>query len=64
MGLLSHGTPLGWREVKPLAEHVREHGITQLLFIYHRLKDVEGDYLKARARRRRWGCRPVGRVRG
>ena len=37
MGLLSEGTPLDWPEVKKVADHVREHGITQLINIFERL---------------------------
>lgn len=41
MGLLSLGTPLSWKETKPLADHVREHGITQFLHTWARWKDVK-----------------------
>lgn len=34
MGLLALGTPLHWNEGKPLAEHVRTHGVVQLLSAY------------------------------
>ncbi|XP_036318895.1 glutamate--cysteine ligase [Rhagoletis pomonella] len=46
MGLLSEGSPLSWEETKKLASHVREHGITQFINLYHRLKDRTGDILK------------------
>ncbi|XP_067641863.1 glutamate--cysteine ligase [Eurosta solidaginis] len=46
MGLLSEGSPLSWEETKKLANHVREHGITQFINLYHRLKDRTGDILK------------------
>lgn len=46
MGLLSKGEPLNWEETKALADHVREHGITQFINIYHNLKDRQGDCLK------------------
>jgi hypothetical protein len=41
MGLLSLGTPLSWDETKPLADHVRDHGITQFLHTWARWKDVK-----------------------
>ncbi|UZJ52030.1 hypothetical protein CBS101457_001350 [Exobasidium rhododendri] len=45
MGLLSLGTPLPWPEAKPLADHVREHGITQFLSLWSKIKDRRGDKL-------------------
>ncbi|CEH18307.1 glutamate-cysteine ligase catalytic subunit [Ceraceosorus bombacis] len=45
MGLLSLGTPLSWPDTKPLAEHVREHGITQFLHLWEQIKDRRGDGL-------------------
>ncbi|WVQ84399.1 hypothetical protein IAT38_006551 [Cryptococcus sp. DSM 104549] len=42
MGLLALGTPLTWDETKPLAEHIREHGITQFLNTWDRWKDKTG----------------------
>ncbi|ODN74165.1 hypothetical protein L202_07617 [Cryptococcus amylolentus CBS 6039] len=38
MGLLVEGTPLSWDEIKPLAEHIRYHGITQFINIWDRTK--------------------------
>lgn len=46
MGLLSEGSPLSWPETKKLADHVREHGITQFINLYNLLKDRQGDVLK------------------
>ncbi|XP_078356299.1 glutamate--cysteine ligase catalytic subunit-like [Oculina patagonica] len=46
MGLLSLGTPLTWSETKQYADHVRKHGILQLIHIYHKQKDRENDCLK------------------
>lgn len=46
MGLLTEGSPLSWEETKELADHVRKHGITQFINMYHRLKDRQGDILK------------------
>ncbi|GAA5874509.1 hypothetical protein JCM3774_005742 [Rhodotorula dairenensis] len=45
MGLLALGTPLPWSEAKKHADYVREHGIEQLLHIWHNLKDRTGDRL-------------------
>jgi len=45
MGLLALGTALSWEEAKQHADHVREHGITQLLHTWDRLKDRFGDEL-------------------
>jgi glutamate--cysteine ligase catalytic subunit len=42
MGLLALGTPLNWQETKPLAEHIRHHGITQFLNTWDRWKDTTG----------------------
>nr|XP_018262051.1 glutamate-cysteine ligase catalytic subunit [Kwoniella dejecticola CBS 10117]OBR84209.1 glutamate-cysteine ligase catalytic subunit [Kwoniella dejecticola CBS 10117] len=42
MGLLALGTPLNWEETKPLAEHIRDHGITQFLKTWDRWKDNTG----------------------
>ncbi|XP_056148402.1 glutamate--cysteine ligase catalytic subunit isoform X2 [Lampris incognitus] len=46
MGLLSHGSPLGWEETKKYADHVRKHGILQFLNIYNKVKDRQKDVLK------------------
>ena len=40
MGLLSLGTPLAWEDAARLAPHVREHGISQFLHVYHNIKDL------------------------
>lgn len=45
MGLLSLGTPLSWDETKKYADHVRNHGITQFLHTWDKLKDRQGDEL-------------------
>jgi len=45
MGLLSFGTPLTWDETSKYADHVREHGITQFLHTWDRVKDRHGDEL-------------------
>ncbi|XP_049773639.1 glutamate--cysteine ligase catalytic subunit [Schistocerca cancellata] len=46
MGLLTEGSPLTWEETKALAGHVRKHGVTQFINLFHRLKDRQGDILK------------------
>lgn len=43
MGLLTLGTPLSWPETKALSSHVREHGITQLLSLWSKVKGRRGD---------------------
>lgn len=45
MGLLALGTPLTWEEAFKYADHVRYHGITQLLHIWERYKSRSGDKL-------------------
>lgn len=39
------GTPLDWPEVSKHAEHVRTHGIEQLIHMYNKTKDKKGDRL-------------------
>lgn len=46
MGLLTEGSPLTWEETRKYAKHVREHGITQFINLYKKLRDREGDVLK------------------
>uniref|UniRef100_A0A8D8RA44 Glutamate--cysteine ligase n=1 Tax=Cacopsylla melanoneura TaxID=428564 RepID=A0A8D8RA44_9HEMI len=46
MGLLSEGSPLSWEKTQELVNHVREHGVTQFINLYHRLKQRQGDILK------------------
>lgn len=45
MGLLAIGTPLTWDEAFKYSDHVRTHGITQLLNIWNRYKSRSGDKL-------------------
>lgn len=45
MGLLVLGTPLAWDDSKQYAAHVKEHGVTQLINLWKRLKDRDGDQL-------------------
>lgn len=42
MGLLSLGTPLSWPETKAVADHVRDHGITQFLKTWDRWRGRKG----------------------
>nr|XP_023025104.1 glutamate--cysteine ligase-like isoform X1 [Leptinotarsa decemlineata] len=47
MGLLNESvTPLSHKDTMKYAQHVREHGITQFINLYKRLKDRQGDVLK------------------
>ena len=48
MGLLTVGTPLSWSETVPYCAHVKQHGLTQFIHMYNRLKHRTGDQL-------RWG---------
>lgn len=43
MGLLSEGTPLAWADTKQHCDHVREHGIVQLLHTIRAARGREGD---------------------
>jgi glutamate--cysteine ligase catalytic subunit len=45
MGLLSLGTPLTWSEAKQHSDHVRAHGIQQLLATFKRVGERHGDHL-------------------
>lgn len=45
MGLLSEGSPLSWEETKKHADHVRKHGIQQLLNQYRKLQGRTKDVL-------------------
>ena len=45
MGLLSQGTPLDWPDARPLADHVRKHGIIQLINIFERMRSRQHDSL-------------------
>ena len=45
MGLLATGTALTWEESVEYADHVRYHGITQLLNIWNQYKARAGDKL-------------------
>lgn len=48
MGQLEVGQalPLPWKDVQAFVDYIREHGITQLINIFHRLKDRHGDKLQ------------------
>ena len=45
MGLLYLGTPLDWDDAMKHAAHVRDHGVTQFLHVWDRLKNRQGDEL-------------------
>ncbi|SRR6266545_1670851 len=45
MGFLASGTPLEWEEAKHWADHIRDHGMTQFIHVWQRLKDRTGDEL-------------------
>lgn len=45
MGLLVLGKPLAWDDSRQFAPVVKEHGVTQLINIWKRLKDRDGDQL-------------------
>lgn len=46
MGFLTEGRALSWDEAAEQAEYVRDHGIEQLLAIYHKVKDRKNDSFK------------------
>ena len=46
MGLLKVGHPLAWDESKKHSKYVREHGVTQFLNTWLRVKDIRNDVLK------------------
>jgi len=46
MGFLTEGRALSWAEAAEKAEYVRDHGIEQLLAIYHKVKDRKNDSFK------------------
>ena len=46
MGLLTEGTALSPEEMKGVSQYIRDHGITQFLQTWHRVKDVQNDDLK------------------
>lgn len=46
MGLLSQGKSLTWEETKKYSEHIRDHGILQLISLYKTVKDRDLDNLK------------------
>ncbi|VDD93461.1 unnamed protein product [Enterobius vermicularis] len=48
MGLLTEGTPLSWRETVPHVEKIKDKGLDQFIYLYHRLKARDSDKL-------RWG---------
>ena len=43
MGLLSEGQPLTWAEIKLALEQLQTYGLDQLIRIYNKSKDRQGD---------------------
>jgi hypothetical protein len=43
MGLLSEGRPLTWLEIKEALEQIQTYGVDQLIKIYKKCKDRQGD---------------------
>jgi glutamate--cysteine ligase catalytic subunit len=46
MGLLTVGKPLSHEEMVAVSSYIREHGITQFLSTWKRVKDIANDELK------------------
>lgn len=46
MGLLTVGKPLSFEETQKLSKYVRDHGISQFLSVWNRVKDIRDDELK------------------
>lgn len=46
MGLLTEGSPMSWEETRKWANHVRQHGIQQLIHLWNKLKDIVHEELK------------------
>jgi glutamate--cysteine ligase catalytic subunit len=46
MGLLTVGKPLSYEETMKLSKYIREHGISQFLATWHRVKEIKDDQLK------------------
>lgn len=46
MGLLTEGKALTPDEMKDVSIYIREHGVTQFLHTWERVKDVENDELR------------------
>jgi glutamate--cysteine ligase catalytic subunit len=46
MGLLSEGKSLTPEQLRDVSNYIREHGITQFLHTWERVKDVENDELR------------------
>ena len=45
MGLLSQGKPLTWAEIEEYIAHVKEHGVTQFINLYNKIKVRQNDNL-------------------
>ena len=46
MGLLTVGLPLSYEETKAISSYVREHGVSQFLFTWNRVRNIENDELR------------------
>jgi glutamate--cysteine ligase catalytic subunit len=46
MGLLVEGKALSPEETEKKVKYIKEHGITQFILIWNRVKDLEGDELR------------------
>jgi glutamate--cysteine ligase catalytic subunit len=46
MGLLTEGQPLDGEHTLALSAYIREHGITQFLVTWNRVKDIQDDELR------------------
>jgi len=46
MGLLSEGKSLTPEQLRDVSNYIREHGITQFLHTWERVKDVQNDELR------------------
>jgi hypothetical protein len=47
MGLLTEGKSLSPVETLELSAYVRDHGVTQFLVTWNRVKDIQGKYCPA-----------------
>ena len=46
MGLLTEGEPLSSEETTKISGYIREHGVTQFLNTWRRVKDIANDELR------------------
>lgn len=43
MGLLTAGQPLAWSEIQAALEQIKTYGVDQLIHVYQKCKDRQGD---------------------